>query len=231
MSGPEQDEWSQSVTRSERTKARILIAAERLFAQRGIEGTSLREISAAAGLANTSSVQYHFGGKDELLQGLFTHRMLQMEARRGAMLERAEDGGLLDDMRTLMDIICLPHIDLADRDGRYCYAEFLAQYLLRYRPPVGPIADPPELPAPVNLYRVQQLIRARLDHLPEDVIVRRLIVAVLGFLAVLINHKSFEQGAGPGLDVALSDTLEQIASAMSAPFSGNAVRSMPTSQA
>jgi AcrR family transcriptional regulator len=213
---------AKAMTRSERTKARILAAAERLFSLQGIEGTSLREISSAAGLSNMSSVQYHFGGKEDLLHCLFVDRMMRMEGRRAAMIEDARRKGQLGDITTLMGIICLPHLYMTDADGNYSYAQFLTQYLLRYRPPVGPIADPPEPPAPVHLFTAQRLIRERLGHLPEAVVVRRLVISVLSFLTVLINNRSFmpEGDRHANLEVALADTLEQIGQAMEMPFSG-----------
>lgn len=51
----------------------LLDAAERLFADRGIEATSLRAIMAEAG-TNVAAVSYHFGSKDELLASLIRHR-------------------------------------------------------------------------------------------------------------------------------------------------------------
>lgn len=211
------------MARSERTKARILAAAERLFSRQGIEGTSLREITSAAGLSNTSSVQYHFGGKEELLESLFVDRMMRMEGRRAAMIEDARKKGLLEDMKTLMSIICLPHLDMKDTDGRYSYAEFLAQYVIRYRPPIGPFGSPSEPLAPVHLFTVQRLIRDQLIQLPEGVVARRLITGVLSFLTVLINNHSFmTDGDEPvALEAALADTLEEISGAMTKPFTGN----------
>ncbi|MGH9896848.1 MAG: helix-turn-helix domain-containing protein, partial [bacterium] len=44
------------------TERRLLLAAERLFADRGIDAVSLRAIMAAAG-TNVASVHYHFGSK------------------------------------------------------------------------------------------------------------------------------------------------------------------------
>ena len=49
------------------TREQLIAAAETLFAERGIEGVSLREINAAAGQRNASSIQYHFGNRDGLL--------------------------------------------------------------------------------------------------------------------------------------------------------------------
>lgn len=50
---------------SEVTRQRILSAAERLFAERGFEATSIRAIVAKARV-NQAAINYHFGGKDGL---------------------------------------------------------------------------------------------------------------------------------------------------------------------
>ena len=50
---------------SEITRQRILKAAERLFADRGYEETSIRAIVAKARV-NQAAINYHFGGKDGL---------------------------------------------------------------------------------------------------------------------------------------------------------------------
>ena len=47
------------------TKTRILEVARVLFAERGFEGTSIREIAKAAEV-NVASVNYHFAGKENL---------------------------------------------------------------------------------------------------------------------------------------------------------------------
>ena len=47
------------------TPALIITAARQLFATHGFDGTSVREITAAAG-ANLGAITYHFGSKQEL---------------------------------------------------------------------------------------------------------------------------------------------------------------------
>lgn len=54
------------------------------FADRGIEGVSQREIAIAAGNGNTNVVKYHFGSKDDLVQGIFKMHVEQMEERRAS---------------------------------------------------------------------------------------------------------------------------------------------------
>jgi AcrR family transcriptional regulator len=52
------------------TKARILVAAEGVFAARGFEGASTREIAAGAGV-NISSLHYHWASKEALYVAVF----------------------------------------------------------------------------------------------------------------------------------------------------------------
>jgi AcrR family transcriptional regulator len=60
----------------------LVLAAERLFARHGIDGVSLRQISSAAGNANNSAVQYHFGGKRQLVLAILEYRLGGLCARR-----------------------------------------------------------------------------------------------------------------------------------------------------
>jgi AcrR family transcriptional regulator len=71
------------------TKGRILDAAETLFMEHGFEATSLRLITAAAGV-NLAAVNYHFGSKEELFQSVLTRRLDPMNQARVALLDRYE---------------------------------------------------------------------------------------------------------------------------------------------
>ena len=52
---------------STKTRARLEVEAERLFAEVGIWQVRVREIVAAAHQRNASAVTYHFGSRDGLL--------------------------------------------------------------------------------------------------------------------------------------------------------------------
>ncbi len=71
------------------TKTRILDAAEQLFMEHGFEATSLRQLTAAAGV-NLAAVNYHFGSKEELFQAVLTRRLDPMNQERIDRLERVE---------------------------------------------------------------------------------------------------------------------------------------------
>ncbi len=70
-------------------KERILDAAERLFADHGFDATSLRMITAQAGV-NLAAVNYHFQSKDALIKAVFARRIGQVNQERLRMLDECE---------------------------------------------------------------------------------------------------------------------------------------------
>src|SRR5580765_3491703 len=102
---------------------RLLATAERLFAERGLAGVSLREIGAAAGQRNNSATQYHFESKHGLVLALCEQRMRAVNERRIAMLDALP----ADDLRGLVEAFVLPLAE-AVRPGSF-YLRFLAQLL------------------------------------------------------------------------------------------------------
>jgi AcrR family transcriptional regulator len=62
-----------------KTRDRILQAATTLFAEHGVEGTSIRMIAAKA-RANQAAVNYHFGSKNELFQAVVRGTLVGMRA-------------------------------------------------------------------------------------------------------------------------------------------------------
>ena len=74
------------------TRATILGAAERLYADRGFADVTLRDIVAAADV-NLAAVNYHFGSKDELIAELFVSRGIATNRERLKELKAAEEAG------------------------------------------------------------------------------------------------------------------------------------------
>lgn len=69
------------------TRDRILDTAEVCFAQRGFDGTSLREITSLAGV-NLGAVNYHFGSKSALFDEALRRRIEPMNQRRMDLLDQ-----------------------------------------------------------------------------------------------------------------------------------------------
>ena len=68
------------------TRARLLHAAARLFAERGFARVTVRDICKKA-RANVAAVNYHFGGKDGLYRAVMRHAMETMQATTAAASE------------------------------------------------------------------------------------------------------------------------------------------------
>src|SRR5579862_771249 len=77
---------------SDHTRTAILLAAERLYADRGFGDVTLRDIVAAADV-NLAAVNYHFGSKDELIAELFVTRGRATNRERLSDLKAAEEAG------------------------------------------------------------------------------------------------------------------------------------------
>ncbi len=104
------------------TVDRLITVAERLFAQRGLDGVSLRQIAAEAGSANNSAVRYHFGSKDALVAAILEFRLPQLIARRELLSARADS----EDLRSILEAHLLPVVDLAETSDNH-YLMFLQQ--------------------------------------------------------------------------------------------------------
>lgn len=70
-------------------KERILNAAESLFAEKGYDGASLRQITKTA-TVNLAAVNYHFGDKESLYREVITRRLRPINQSRLALLDQAE---------------------------------------------------------------------------------------------------------------------------------------------
>jgi AcrR family transcriptional regulator len=107
------------------TKERILTAAEVLFAQRGFDGASLRQLTAAAGV-NLAAVNYHFGSKERLVEQVFRRRLDALNTRRLAALAKVTGapGTTLEDV---LDAYIRPALDLSHDDNGALFMRVLAR--------------------------------------------------------------------------------------------------------
>lgn len=79
----------------------IITVAERLFAEKGFHGTSVRDIAQEADV-NIAMISYYFGSKDKLLEAVFR---LRMEASRAFINELLQNDTMapLEKLYSLID--------------------------------------------------------------------------------------------------------------------------------
>jgi len=114
-------------------RTRLIDAAELLLGENSLQGASLRQIGAAAGQANNSAVQYHFGDKAGLIRAVIARRIESFEPRRRELLAAAEARGGLANVQELLRVLFLPLAEATDASGRHVYARFLLQFLIQIR--------------------------------------------------------------------------------------------------
>ncbi|QPC95216.1 TetR family transcriptional regulator [Mesorhizobium sp. INR15] len=101
------------------TRERILHAARRLFAEKGFDGATLREITEAA-RANLAAVNYYFRSKDELIRSTLESALKPIIAARLAALlacERAHPDKL-PPLESLADALVRPMAELSSGENR-----------------------------------------------------------------------------------------------------------------
>jgi AcrR family transcriptional regulator len=100
-------------------KGRILRAAEMLFAERGLDAVSLREVAIQAGQKNTNAVQYHFGSKEGLVRAIWERHATGIEAHRAALLAQAEGDLALAEAVDMLVTPVLAKLDDPDSGREY----------------------------------------------------------------------------------------------------------------
>ncbi len=134
------------MTAGDDTRTRLVATAERLFAERGIEPVSMREISRQSGARNAIATQYHFGDRAGVLAAIAAKHEPGVESARQALLDQYEGSGSTspEAVRILAGALVRPlAAKLADPDGGPEFLQIHAEML--DRSPGGAAAALPSL--------------------------------------------------------------------------------------
>lgn len=200
------------------TRVQILLAAERLFGELGIDAVPLRMVSKEAGQRNTNAVQYHFGSRMELLYEIFEYRENQLDPMRKALLTEAESARQISDIRSLLRVCFEPNFWLSRQPGGINYIKLHAQYLSTHRPRgvVHPFDKGSE--STQGMRAGIDLLRRRLSFLDERRFMLRLESVGTAFLGAVIQNAARPASRRLSSDILLTDVLEMITAAMSVPL-------------
>lgn len=111
----------------------ILLAAEKLFAQRGYHAVTLREIAEEASVP-LALVGYYFGPKHELFHAIFVHWQATAEQRLALLHEATQSPSKRDRLRQVVEAFVLPVLEQrASAEGEY-YAQLVARELAHQTP-------------------------------------------------------------------------------------------------
>ena len=204
------------------TRDRLVLAAERLFAEKGIDNVSLREINRVAGQKNVAALHYHFGSREVLLAAIFERRMAGINRRRIALLDGVEAEGRAGEIRPVVEAMVQPlaeQLDPAARGGSYI--RFLAQAISDPGVDVGGLVRDK---FDHGMARARRLARGILGHLPPELVDERMRLAS-GHMVHALADKARRLASGRYPDRAgatalfVANLIDSIAGALAAPAS------------
>ena len=161
-----------SVKPPHETRTRILDAAEELFMQHGFEGTSMRQLTARAGV-NLAAVNYHFGSKDALIEAVFKRRLDPMNVERVAALDALEKQGQAPASVDIIRAFVVPSLRLIE-DAKGGGRNFIRLLGRTYTEPAKTVrALIGEMYAP-TMERYKRALERALPQMPADELVWRM---------------------------------------------------------
>jgi AcrR family transcriptional regulator len=168
------------------TRDQLKQVAMRLFAQRGVDGVTVRDIVNASGQRNAASIHYYFGTKEALVRELILDGAQRIDDRRHAQLDALEAGEGPVTLRQVLKV--LVDSSFADGDeGAGSYLQFIAMLRMQHRDVFIDVLDDQWNSA---YQRALKWLERYLDHLP-----RRILKQRLAFMGIYLGAALAEREA------------------------------------
>jgi AcrR family transcriptional regulator len=157
------------------TRSQLITAAEQLFAEKGFSNVTCGEINDKALQKNKTSLQYHFGGKDEVLQSILEKHLSRIDIERGRILDELEQKVEISPREVASAIVLPLAARLADPDGGLDYIRLSSKLIGAIGPSFLSIAH---LESNVFTKRTEQLTLRVTSRLPDQIQFVRSMLAV-----------------------------------------------------
>jgi len=176
---------------------RLLNAAEELFCEHGFEATSIREIAAVAG-CNIASVNYYFGGKEQLYREVWRRHLILVRDSRLASIDKVmsqndEQPRLEDLLRSYANTFVEP---LVDESKARRFMKLMAREMIDRRLPPNMFFEEMIIPIMTALQRALVKTCPGLQQSKAQLV----ILSLVGQLMNALHSKTmFEQADNPEL--------------------------------
>ncbi len=193
---------------TDETRERLLDTAERLFAEKGFEGASVRDITAGAA-SNVASVNYHFGSKDNLYREVFRRRLGILRDRRVACVQEALTAQPAPSLEGVLEAFVLAFLEpLVEAGEGRLLMELWAREMLEPHLPHELFHR--EMLEPVRGALTDALLQV-VPHLERE----RAVMAVFSLISQLVNlvhiaYRAGQHGLAEG-DPWSPETLDRLA--------------------
>lgn len=164
------------------TRDKLKRVALRLFADRGVDNVSVRDILTAARQKNGGSLHYYFGGKDGLIRELLLDGAARIDAIRLVRLEEIEKAGGPHSLHEIIKLLAEPFhaVDTSSSDD-YLYISLMNTLVNRDYAMFLQSIEGHDL----GYRKCIDYIRARLKQLPQVIFSQRIILMNIYLFAVV----------------------------------------------
>ncbi len=191
-------------------RGRLLDAAERVFAEKGFSGATVRDITALAD-CNVAAVNYYFGGKENLYREMFLRILRGLRELRVETIRRVMEGrDAPPDLRMLLEAFVSAFLEpfVDDRGHRSPQMRLMTQEMLNPHLPDGMIQEEMIHPIQGLLGTAFRSLRPGLTRESAALCVQSLVGQLI-HVAVHLRHspgRSLDGGERPDI----ADTLDHI---------------------
>ena len=166
----------QKAARGEATRQSLMRSAERLFAEKGANNVTIREIVETAGQKNESALQYHFKNLQGLIAATHRYRDAQIVAVRSRCLDEIANQPNQPHLRDIAVAMVHPTFELAGK-----YADF-RRYIRGFSLSLATSDVPPLISVRRGSREIDErlgdLLRAALPQLDNESYRRRVDAAI-----------------------------------------------------
>jgi AcrR family transcriptional regulator len=201
--------------RGETTRQLILMAAERLFAERGISAVPLRDIGIAAGQRNHAAVQYHFGERDEVVKAIMEFRGAESEASRTDMVADLMLGGRTPTVVDVVSAFVRPLAIHIQPDNHYL--AFLSLYITEE----GGYEGLGDVQTGSSVITLWTLLGRLTPQIPKAVLDERWWMTLTSAVHALARYQSAQQKRAhlpAKIDVLIDDLVAFLSAGLTAPI-------------
>jgi len=200
------------------TRTQLLDTAERLFLEHGLDEVSLRTIVREAGQKNQSALQYHFGGRNQLIAAILSRRAQQVEARRRVLVDDTLKADAQPDLREICALLArAPFLLCREQKTFRHFLGHFGQRLLSADRDVSFDMDDSNLP---SLRRMRRLLLGRLENLEPELLTLRLENAhSLALLAISRRARRGGSFRGRHAELFFDNLVDQLSAMLAAPVS------------
>lgn len=184
-------EQTDKLKKGERTRRRLKAAALRLFAEKGVENVSIRDIQLAAGQKNNGSITYYFASRDALIRELVSDVGKVLDASNNERLDALVAAGGPRCVRDVTAVLipALPQPTDPSQTEEAYRLRFFAAVMISHRELLFEATAGQDR----GTRRCFAAIRSMAPEMPEEILRQRLMLMLLYGLSAAASMEAAAQ--------------------------------------